>query len=233
MHVHQGVHNAHMPIEDRAGRRQWGRGYVALVDFVSTHGHSRTPRGYRTAQGFDLGMWVANQRRAYRESTLGADQIERLELLPGWVWEPHSQRWDEMFRAVATHLDTDQEIPAAAVSEGGHPLGAWVGAQRVAYRRGALTAERIARLEALPGWVWSYRQSTWEAGFEALRRYAAEHGRTDVPRDHVTADGFRLGDWVHRQALEINSGRIPLGRYQQLVALRRTCESPTETGESA
>ena len=131
---------------------------MALVDFVSTHGHSRTPRGYRTAQGFDLGMWVANQRRAYRESTLGADQIERLELLPGWVWEPHSQRWDEMFRAVATHLDTDQEI---------------------------------------------------------------------------TADGFRLGDWVHRQALEINSGRIPLGRYQQLVALRRTCESPTETGESA
>ena len=36
----------------------------------------------------------------------------------------------------------------------GFQLGAWAGTQRKYYKNGKLSAERIARLEALPGWVW-------------------------------------------------------------------------------
>jgi hypothetical protein len=39
--------------------------------------------------------------------------------------------------------------------EGGYRLGQWVGVQRGRYTTGRITADRIARLQALPGWSWN------------------------------------------------------------------------------
>jgi hypothetical protein len=41
--------------------------------------------------------------------------------------------------------------------EDGHPLGAWVNAQRDALKRGLIVPERVKPLTALPGWTWDAR----------------------------------------------------------------------------
>ena len=41
--------------------------------------------------------------------------------------------------------------------EGDVRLGAWVNTQRNARNSGALSSERVAQLEAFPGWTWSAR----------------------------------------------------------------------------
>ena len=81
----------------------------------------------------------------------------------------------------------------------GYPLGAWVGAQRSAYRTSTLSRERIARLEALPGWAWNMLSADWESGFSHLVRYIDEVGDAKVPQNFVALDGFRLGLWVTTQ----------------------------------
>lgn len=39
--------------------------------------------------------------------------------------------------------------------EDGYRLGRWVGVQRRTYKAGRVAADRIAQLEALPGWSWN------------------------------------------------------------------------------
>ena len=36
-------------------------------------------------------------------------------------------------------------------------LGTWASSRRAKYKRGALSQDRIAELEALKGWVWSVK----------------------------------------------------------------------------
>jgi len=43
--------------------------------------------------------------------------------------------------------------------EDGFNLGIWIANRRKDHKSGRLSHERVARLEALPGWVWGARAS--------------------------------------------------------------------------
>jgi hypothetical protein len=82
-------------------------------------------------------------------------------------------------------------------------LGKWVNAQRQYYRTknegkpSSLTAERIARLEAI-GFEWTLRSLTpWDSRLEELKAYKAEHGHVQVPQKDKTHKG--LARWVDTQ----------------------------------
>jgi hypothetical protein len=83
--------------------------------------------------------------------------------------------------------------------ERGVRLGGWISEQRVAYRTGSLRADRIERLEALPGWAWDSLDAAWDEGYGQLVAYAALHGTGRVPASYKAEDGYRLGDWVRGQ----------------------------------
>lgn len=70
----------------------WAEPYSALADFAAREGHVRVPAGHVEAGRRNLSAWVARQRSRYRRAKLTAEQISRLEALPGWQWEPQKQR---------------------------------------------------------------------------------------------------------------------------------------------
>lgn len=93
-------------------------------------------------------------------------------------------------------------------------------AQRHTHRQGALDADRAARLEALPGWVWGASgEQRWERGFTALTQFVDEHGHTRVPHGHISADRFRLGQWVNTQRYTYRQGALDPRRTARLQAL--------------
>jgi Helicase associated domain len=60
-------------------------------------------------------------------------------------------------------------------------------------------ADLRKRLQKLPGWQWTPRDSRWYEGFRRLQKYIEENGHACPPQSYVTADGYRLGMWVATQ----------------------------------
>jgi hypothetical protein len=101
--------------------------------------------------------------------------------------------------------------------EDGDSLGAWVVAQRAAYREGRLSGERAARLQSLRDWAWNTHDADWEKGFSCFERFATREGQARVPQRHVE-DGFRLGQWVGEQRRAYRAGRLSEDRTARLEA---------------
>lgn len=114
----------------------------------------------------------------------------------------------------------DGHVPRSWVCpDCGFALGSWVAHKRAAIRAGntSLSPEQIARLRAA-GFETSSRrgvrgptslhQQQWDHGLDHLRAYVAAHGDADVPRRHVTEDGFALGMWVQSRRKELRAGKL-------------------------
>ncbi|SON61726.1 Putative DNA repair helicase RadD [Mycobacterium simulans] len=133
---------------------KWEEGFRHLQTYVETYGDARVPRPH-TINGYKLGSWVMIQRGSYNKGTLDADRQVRLQNLPGWVWDPHADRWEQGFSRLAEYAKTEghTKVPQGHTAEG-YRLGAWVAQQRFKQTEGTLTADRQERLEELPGWTW-------------------------------------------------------------------------------
>ena len=200
---------------------QWEVGFAALCEYVCVEGNARVPQRFVTVDGFGLGVWVVLQRRAFRAGRLVPVLAARLEGQPGWVWDPTADNWEVSFAALCRYVDVEgnARVHQHFVTREGDRIGMWVSNQRVAFRAGKLSRDRVEQLEALPGWVWDAVTQRWEAGFAAASAYAAEHGHTRILKSHVTSDGYRLGQWVGVQRRAFREGKLPADRVARLEAL--------------
>jgi hypothetical protein len=100
--------------------------------------------------------------------------------------------------------------------EGGFHLGWMVVYLRGRHRLGLLSAERVRKLERLPGWSWDPVQDDFEKALAVLKRYAAREGHTDTPLSH-REDGIRLGLLVAN--LRRRRSSVPHHRARALEAV--------------
>jgi hypothetical protein len=62
----------------------WEDGFEQLTAYVQTEGHALIPAKYRTAEGYQLGVWVNTQRT--NKDSMSAERRQRLDAVDGWVW---------------------------------------------------------------------------------------------------------------------------------------------------
>ena len=145
----------------------WQQKLAALRAHVAEHG--RVPP-YGDASG--LGAWAASQRRTKKEMDAGRKckhgvmtpaRAAALEGVPGWTWEITARRWPERLAALRAFVAAHGRLPPQSSQE----LGLWVATQR-ADKKAAdagkacgkrMTPERVAALEAVPGWTWDGRRA--------------------------------------------------------------------------
>lgn len=147
--------------------RAWFERAEKLLAYVKEHSTTILPTSYRTADGFWLGQWVAAQRRS--RDVLNDEQAALLEGLPDWDWRESQSRastarpetkaardakWEANRAKFARYFAETGKPPPFQYMEDGAALGQWVIQQRTTHRQGLLSAERVAALEATPGWVW-------------------------------------------------------------------------------
>jgi hypothetical protein len=101
----------------------------------------------------------------------------------------------------------------------GFALGRWAARCRDTHRAGHLPPERVAVLQALPGWSWGRTQrDRFLEGLTHLRTYVAQHGTAQTPRNAVV-DGFPVGDWAQRRRQAHASGELRPQWAAELEAL--------------
>jgi superfamily II DNA or RNA helicase len=138
---------------------QFAEGLRYLQRFVDLHGHARVPVS-EVIDGFNLGTWVNTRRTAHQRDQLSAEHEAQLEALPGWSWDPRGDQFAEGLRYLQRFVDLHghARVPVSEVIDGFN-LGTWVANRRARRRRGRLSAEHQAQLEAMPGWIWDPRSA--------------------------------------------------------------------------
>ncbi|MDP2762835.1 MAG: Helicase associated domain protein, partial [Sideroxyarcus sp.] len=175
----------------------WEEGFRYLQEFSEREGHANVPRDFKTADGYKVGFWVANQRA--REDIIPLERKVLLEALPGWSWDRFTAMWEKGFHCLKEFADREghAEMPQNFKTADGFPLGSWVTTQRIS--KDNIPLERIALLDALPGWTWNTVDKKWNEGFCNLKKFAEINGHANAPIGYTTGDGYRLGQWVSVQ----------------------------------
>ena len=79
--------------------------------------------------------------------------------------------------------------------------------------------ERIAELEALPGWVWDTRAAVFENGLARLQVFAAREGHANVRQVYVDETGFPLGSWVGSRRVDYTKSNLSKRQISALEAV--------------
>ena len=105
---------------------QWEVGFRYLTEFAKREGHCRILVNYRITDGYRLGLWVSAQRKA--ENDLPVDRKERLETVPGWVWDIFANQWERSFRYLKEFVDREGHcrVPQNYRTTEGFRLGQWI-----------------------------------------------------------------------------------------------------------
>lgn len=127
--------------------------------------------------------------------------------------------WEGYGAAVAFHTRNGHlNVHVDHTTDEGYPLGRWVHTQRSNRRRKLLAAARVDALDQL-GIRWDPRATKWQIGLAYATAYRQREGHLRVPPDHVTDDGYPLGQWIRGHRKTHNRGRLAPDRATALEAL--------------
>ncbi len=194
---------------------QWEEMFVALKEYKKDHGDCNVPEKW--PENKQLFTWVANQRADYYRKKLSEDHIKRLENI-GFVWSTLESQWEEMFAALKEYKKAHGDCNAPQDWAENKQLGIWVSAQRMSFKKGRLSEDRIKRLEDI-GFVWnliSYTPSraSWEEMFAALKEYKNAHVYCNVP--DRWPENKQLATWVSTQRRSYKKGKLSEDRIKRL-----------------
>ena len=133
----------------RKEREEFNHGYARLLIYQREFVNMDVPKGYITPDGYSLWWWTVNVRRKWREGTLPAYQIERLEQI-GFAKDKEQQNWEYMYHLVVEFRERNGNllIPANYCTEDGVLLGAWLNRQkRFAYLLDETKRKKLAELD--------------------------------------------------------------------------------------
>ncbi|WP_434598318.1 helicase associated domain-containing protein [Streptomyces sp. A5-4] len=97
-------------------------------------------------------------------------------------------------------------------------LGHTVTRKRADYRKGTLPPAQAETLEERPERVWDGIAAQWEASFDVLAAWAAEHDDIKVPFDQ-SINGIGIYRWMLQQKKLIREEKQPEDRRRRLEAL--------------
>ena len=171
-----------------------------MIAFVAANGRLPTRRDK------PLGQWVGDQRKNKRKCKLSTDRIAALDSVPGWKWEEEDP-FPENIAKILEFVAANGRLPTSSEK----PLGVWVINQRMNNKNGDLSSDRIAALDAVPGWKWE--EDPFHEKLAKILAFVAANGR--LP----TSSEKPLGYWVSMQRYNKKKGKLSPDRIAQIETI--------------
>lgn len=181
----------------------WNDAYELAQEYYQANGNLLVPDSCMIGQ-FDLGKWIAYQRKRKKDGRLPAERVAKLEEI-GMVWDAVDAKWELHYAQAKAFFEEhgNLDIPSTYRTGDGFLLGMWVAGQRKA-RTGEgkgrqLTQAQIDKLTAI-GMVWDGTfDAQWQSAYAKAEEYYRENGDLNIPYVYCTPDGYKLGQWLARQ----------------------------------
>ena len=196
----------------------WEEWYGRAAAHHARHGHLNPD----FAAEPELCRWLTRQRQLRRRCALAPEWIARLDAL-GMAWTPREGTWDRALQIARSYHQAHGNLNVlGAETVWGNPpfrLGTWVTKARQLRKRGELSDEQIAALDAL-GLDWDPYQDAWERWLALARSYFDAHGDLDAPVGVEWGDPpARLWVWLGTQRRYRDLGKLSERQIAALDAL--------------
>ena len=197
----------------------WQNGLDHAKEYYAEHGNLNVPGQYECADGYKLGVWIANQRSKYKSGKMTDDRKTALEDL-NIKWDNLKDRWQTGYEHATAYYKEygDLNVSQDYICTDGYTLNNWIAAQRKAYKNGKLSDERIRLLSNI-GMIWNQNDSKWDNGYRCAANYCKRGGGLPIPQTFVTTDGYPLGEWVRSQKRRYRSGRLESEKVRKLAEI--------------
>lgn len=170
----------------------WKLSLDALKQYKEKNGHVQIKKG-ELVEGLNLFSW-SNKQRSQKEH-LEDWQIEDLKAL-GFTFNPYKESWEKHFKALERYKRENGHCKVPGKTKHfGLSLGTWV--SKVRSKKSELTESQKIRLDEL-GFSWDPHRESWEAGFEALKKFKEEHGHCK-PKSGTIVNSIKMKSWIQIQ----------------------------------
>ena len=176
----------------------WQRGLAHATAYHAAHGHLNVPHGWTDEDGFPLYQWLTDNRGQFLAGTLDPGRASQLKAL-GFTAQTKAQAaFERGLDALDAYIAANghARVPVGYVAPDGYRLGTWVANKRTDKQK-MPAADKDALDER--GMVWAAPAAAFAEGLDHLDAYIAGHGHARAPRSYTAPDGYRLGNWLHRQ----------------------------------
>ncbi|QYF74877.1 helicase associated domain-containing protein [Cryobacterium sp. PAMC25264] len=149
-----------IPARAPRGVMGWIHSVLALEDFVEREGrlpreNRRLPAGTISIEEKQRCNSVRAQRRAFAAGRLCSYQVQRLQCIDGFTFQPVEDAWQAHYDAYSRFTATHGDAPKLrSEMETERALARWAAKTRLAYRSGRLAPARVVALNALSFWTW-------------------------------------------------------------------------------
>lgn len=128
--------------------------------------------------------------------------------------EESNQAWQRNFELYSEFRKTFCREPSLDEPFAGFPLGKWVARQKLAFKTGSLSDDRIQKLlEA--GFIFDPQAIFWQKNYELYIAFKQEHSR--VPKPDESYQGCNLGLWLSHQRELCRNGTLLEEHKQKLL----------------
>ena len=226
-------------VRDRINPNNWDMMYNLAEKYYEHYGDLKIPRMFKTVNGYDidengynLGAWISTQRFSYKKGTLSEDRIEKLKEI-GMIFEDvYKDTWNKMYELAKKYYEHygNLKIPQMfktvngyEVYENGYSLGIWISSQRVKYKNGTLSEDRIEKLEEIGMIFEKVNDNTWNMMYKLAKKYYEHHGNLKISCSFKTINGYetnekgyKLGFWINKQRINYKNGTLSEDRIKKL-----------------
>jgi hypothetical protein len=199
--------------------RKWNEMYQRLVQYQQDYGDCLVPSRWTKDQRPSLGIWVATQRRLYRQGILPDDRTMQLDQLK-FTWKirdgeshPNDEQWNRWYAMLLTFREEHGHCNVKRPYEKNKPFGRWVSRQRTHWVRGILPDNRKQRLDEI-GFTWSFEEhfrDHWREQYDELKAFQETNGHLRIPYDNA-----QLTLWTKSQRTQFANGRLDADRTRLL-----------------